>query len=148
MYKRISVMVDNNPDTLTWTQRQFKSKEEINEAIETLKNDSIMLWHMFRRMHHKDDENKTFLDDDFSVTIFDCDIDELIKEEEQILFNRMLHLYCLREIGPIRPDTNVSEYSRKRRKLNFRKGTEAYYEMLCLINNPALLKKYLEKYDN
>ena len=141
-------MVDNNPDTLIWTQGPFKSKVEIDEVISELKSETIMLLHAANKLHHVNDVERQFSDKDFVITIIDCDINDLIQEEEQKLFNRMLHLYCLKMIGPMSPDTNISEYSRKRRALNFRKGTEAYYEMLCLINNPDLMKEFLEKYDN
>ena len=148
MYKRISVMIDNNPDTLIWAQGPFKSKVEIDKVVSVLKEETVMLLHAAYRLHHIDDTERSFSEKDYVVTIIDCDINDLIQEEEQKLFNRMMHLYCLKMIGPIKPDTNISEYSRKRRALNFNKGTEAYYEMLCLINNPNLLKEYLEKYDN
>ena len=143
-------MVVNNPDTLVWTQDSFKSNIEINETIEELKKESITWLNWINKQDGRvsNYNYQDFKEDDYRVTIIEPDLDELIKEEDQKLFNRMMHLYCLKMIGPIKPDTNISEYARQRKALNFKKGTEAYYEMLCLINNPEKLKAYLEKYDN
>ena len=54
----------------------------------------------------------------------------------------------MKTIGPVRLETDIYDYAKKQANLDFKKGTEAYYEMLHIFNNKNKLERFLDKYNS